>query len=222
MRIVIVGASRFGVATARELLDAGHEVVLIDKNADWLAELGGELDCGMVHGDGTLPSILRDAFGDHADALVLLTNEDDVNILAAVVGKSVGFERVVPQIIRHELLAVCQELKLDDLITPHATVAQSIVRSLEKHNDASVDLRARKGLSVLSYPIGGRHAGKTVGDLRLPAATRVVARTRGDTEDLVDDGTELQEGDHLLVAVADQALDRMDELFGEETGESED
>lgn len=116
MRIVVVGASRFGQATTRQLLDKGHEVVLVDSDRSRLESLEEDLDCGMLHGDGSLPSIQRDAYGDHADALVLLTNSDDVNILAAAVGKSIGFERVLPQIVRGELISVCEELGLEDLI----------------------------------------------------------------------------------------------------------
>lgn len=210
MRTVIVGASRFGIATARELIDDGNEVVIVDKDAERLEDLADELDAGFIEGDGTLPSVLRDAFGDHADALVLLTNEDDVNILAALVGRSIGFERVIPQIVRAELLSVCDELELNDVITPHSTVARSIVQALEDKSDTSVDLRLHKGLRVVGYSVTQAHAGKKVGELGLPADSRVIARAHGEEENLVDDETELIEGDHLIIAVATGAVDRLD------------
>ena len=88
MHITILGASRFGVATVRNLIEQGHEVVLIDIDRDRIDELADGLDCAMICGDGTLPSTLRDAFGDGSDALVALTNEDDVNILASATSAS--------------------------------------------------------------------------------------------------------------------------------------
>jgi trk system potassium uptake protein TrkA len=213
MRIVIIGASRFGIATAQELIDSGHEVVLIDKDGGKLEHLAEELDCGFIEGDGSLPSVLRDAYGDHADALVALTNADDENILAALVGKSVGFDRVVPQIVRQELLAVCDELGLENLITPHATVARSIVRSLEDHNDASLDLRRHRAFEVLLYKVGAACSGRTIADLGLPRDARVIALSRGEQERLVEDDTRLEEGDRLIVAVGPGAQDRMDEIM---------
>lgn len=216
MRIVIVGASRFGAATARTLIKGGHEVVLVDMDEARLEELGEELDCGLIHGDGSLPSVQRDAFADHADALVLLTNEDDVNILAAVVGRSVGFERVVPQIVRPELLAVCEELGLDDLITPHATVARSIVRALEEGKGAAVDLRLSEGLTVRRYP-AGKAAGQEAGALELPEGVRAIAVSREGRQILIEPGVTLQEGDQLVVAVRGSALDEMEARFGAET-----
>ncbi len=215
MRIVIVGASRFGVATAEQLVDAGHEVVMVDRNGGRLAELSEDLDIGLLEGDGSLPSVLRDAMGDGADALILLTNVDDVNILAALVGRSVGYPRVVPQIVRRELLAVCEELGLENLITPHATVARSIVRTLESRHDAALDLRARRGFEVLGYRVGAAHAGQRIDALDLPAETRVIALTRQEEDRLVEPGTVLEEGDQLIVAVAAEAQQRVDEIFAD-------
>jgi trk system potassium uptake protein TrkA len=220
MRIVIVGASRFGIATAEQLVDAGHEVVMVDRDGERLAELSEDLDIGFLEGDGSLPSVLRNAKGDGADALILLTNVDDVNILAALVGKSVGFPKVVPQIVRRQLLAVCEELGLDNLITPHATVARSIVRTLESHHDASLDLRARRGFDVLGYRVGADCDGKQVSELDLPEETRVIALTRNEEDRLIDPDTVLQQGDLLIVAVAPDAQDRMDEIFPD-AGEAE-
>jgi trk system potassium uptake protein TrkA len=213
MRIVIVGASRFGIATARELTDAGHEVVLVDRDGDKLERLAEELDCGFLEGDGSLPSILRDAYGDGADALVLLTNVDDVNILAALVGRSVGYPRVVPQIVRGQLLAVCEELGLENLITPHATVARSIMRSLEDRSDAALDLRTHSGFDVLGYRVTGRQAGSTLSDIDLPEGARPIAVTRDGENHLVTDAMQLRQRDLLIVAVAETAQDQMDRLF---------
>lgn len=132
MRIIVVGASRFGLATLRQLTEKGHEAVLVDRNRDRLDTISDQVECGLIHGDGTLPSILREAMGDGADVLMMLTNQEEANILGAAVGRSVGFERVVVEIIRTELLPICDELGLDEVVTPHETVARSVVAALEE------------------------------------------------------------------------------------------
>lgn len=216
MRIVIVGASRFGVATAEQLINTGHEVVLVDNDRDKLDEVAEDLDCGLVHGDGSLPTVQREAFGDHADALILLTNTDDVNIMAAVVGRSVGFERVIPQIVRSELVSVCEELGLDDLITPHQTLARSLLRMIEDRSDAALELRFRNGLTLRGYTIGAALAGRRIRDIDLPERCRVLGLATDDEERLADPGTELEEGQRLIVVIADDAVDEVDALFEEE------
>ena len=213
MHVSVLGASRFGVATVRQLIDAGHEVVLIDHDRDRLDELANRLDCAMVCGDGTLPSTLRDAYGDGSDALVALTNEDDVNILAAIVGRAVGFERVIPQIVRPELLSVVEELKLDDVITPHESLAGSIVAGLTEHSEVETDLALHRDLRLVNHAIPAGLDGRTLGDLDVPDNARAVAYVGKDHEILADPGLRLAEGDHLLFVVADDAVDALEHLF---------
>ena len=59
MRIVIAGATKLGATLAARLVDAKADVVLIDKDEAALDMLADTLDCGLIHGDATLPSVLR-------------------------------------------------------------------------------------------------------------------------------------------------------------------
>ena len=213
MHITILGASRFGVATARQLIDAGHEVVLIDIDRAKLDELADGLDCGMVCGDGTLPSTLRDAYGDGSDALVALTNEDDVNILAGVVARSVGYERIVPQIVRPELLTVVEELQLGDVITPHESLARSIISALTEHSELDTDLALHRDLRLVNHVVPASMAGKTIGDLDLPKHVRPVAYASDAGENFADADVELSEGDHLMFVAANDAVKPLTKLF---------
>jgi len=213
MRVSILGGSRFGVATVKQLIADKHEVVLIDKDRARLDALVDELDCGMIHGDGTLPSTLRDAFGDGADAFVALTNEDDVNLLASVVAKSVGYPRVIPQIIRPELLSIVDELGLGETITPHESVAGAIVSALEQHSKMDAALTLRNQLRIVSVHVPDSEQTRCFGDLKLPKGTRPVARVREGVETLVDDKTEIAAGDSLLLVVMHDVQDDVLALF---------
>lgn len=214
MRITILGASRFGVATVKQLVEDGHEVVLIDEDRARLDELSETLDCGMIHGDGTLPSVLRDAYGDGSDALVALTNEDDVNILASVVGRSVGYGRVIPQIVRPELLSVVEELQLDDTITPHESVARAIVSALTQHSTVETDLTLHRDLRLVSHKVEEGLSGKTLGELELPDKVRAVAVVHGEEESFAADDTPISEGDRVMFVAHVDATDALNKLFG--------
>ena len=215
MQITILGASRFGVATAQHLIDEGHEVVLIDSDRARLDELADELDCGMVCGDGTLPSTLRDAYGDGSDALVALTNEDDVNILAAVVGRSVGFERVIPQIVQPELLSIVEELELDDVITPHDSLAKSIVGSLTEHSEVDTDLALHRELRLVHHIVPKALDGKTIGEIDLPEGARPVAHAGRDRENLAEEDVKLSRGDKLVFVTKKEDAEKLTNIFRE-------
>lgn len=216
MHITILGASRFGVATARKLIDERHEVVLIDLDRDKLDALADGLDCAMICGDGTLPSTLRDAYGDGSDALVALTNEDDVNILAAVVARSVGYERVIPQIVRSELLSVVEELELDDAVTPHESLARSIVSGLTQHSEVDTELALNRELRIVNHKVPASLDGKYIGDLDLTDEMRPIAHIGRERETFADPDVELSEGDRLIFVVRDGAADELTKLFESE------
>ena len=213
MRIIVIGASRLGVALVEELLECNHDVVLVDHSRERLEEVSDELDCGLIEGDGTLPKTLRDAYGDNADALMLMTNHDDVNILGAVVGRAIGFERIVLQIVRSQLLDVCAELGFDEVVTPHATVAGSIVHSLEHDERVWTQLEIAKGLSFATYTVSDRLEARNMGELDLPQGARAVAVLRKSDEiDLAPDAA-LREGDEVLVAATEEARDDLHGIF---------
>lgn len=207
MRVIILGASRFGAAIAERLIEADHEVVLIDKDRDRLQKLAETVDCGMVEGDGTLPSVLRDVFRDEDDAFIAVTNASDDNILASVVARSVGFGRVIPQITSMELMDVCEELDLTEAINPHATVAESICTGLEDRTEVDTDATLHNELALKRVSVPEAMVGKRVADVDLPEGTRPIAIIRDETEHFAEADRELKLNDFLLIVAERDGLD---------------
>jgi trk system potassium uptake protein len=216
MRIVILGASRFGEAIAATLIEEGHEVVIIDRSRERLEELAERLDCGMLEGDGTLPSTLRDAWRDEEDVFVAMTNASEDNILAALVARSVGYGRVIPQIVSSELLKVCEELDLKDVINPHATVARDFAEALQDRAEIDHDTALTGALALKRVHVPARLAGETFGALDLPRDIHGVALVRGEEEQFLSRDTELQEGDHILFVLPREDLDDLGRHFRDE------
>lgn len=216
MRIAILGASRFGTAIAETLIEDEHEVVVIDRSRERLEELAERLDCGMLKGDGTMPSTLREVWRDENDVFVAVTNASEDNILACLVARSVGFGRVIPQIVASELMKVCEELDLQDAINPHATVARNVAEALEERTELDHESALNNQLALKRVEVPQRLDGTALGDLDLPDGIRPVAHIRGEEESLPDADTELQEGDHVLMVAAREAIDELGKTFGEQ------
>jgi trk system potassium uptake protein TrkA len=213
MRIVILGASRFGEAIADKLIEGGHEVVVIDQSREKLESLAERLDCGMLEGDGTMPTTLREAFRDENDVFVAMTNASEDNILAALVARSIGFGRVVPQIVSSELMKVCKELDLNDVINPHATVADDFAEALQDRAELDHETALRNELALKRVHVPQRMSGETYGDLDLPEGTRGIALIREEEERLIEEDVELREGDHILFVLDRDRLDDLSGLF---------
>ena len=124
MRAVFIGAGSLAVVTAKLIRERGEEVVIIEQDKERIDSLAEQIDCGFLHGDGSKPAMLREADPEHTDVLFALTGNDQANILASLVGRSLGFKRVVTKIEDVELEHICKELGLEDVIVPSRTVGR--------------------------------------------------------------------------------------------------
>jgi trk system potassium uptake protein TrkA len=216
MRIIILGASRFGTAIAETLIEAGHEVVVIDKDRERLEALAERMDCGMLRGDGTMPSTLREVWRDEKDVFIAVTNASEDNILACLVARSVGFGRVIPQIVASELMRVCEELELTDAINPHATVAQDVADALQDRAELDHETALSNQLALKRVHVPQRLDGLRMDELELPGDARPVALIRDEDEHLPDGDTVLKAGDHVMVVIRREAIGDIGKMFQEE------
>lgn len=82
MKIVIVGASFTGIQLAKTLVAEGNDIVLIDNDADKVRQAQSRIDCTVVQSDGNSLTVLeKDAGIASADALVMLTDDDETNMI---------------------------------------------------------------------------------------------------------------------------------------------
>ncbi len=224
MRIVIVGASALGEAAARKLIDGEHDVVMVDPDRRRLEEMAESHDLGVIHGDGTLPSVLREAGGENFDALLALTESDEANILCAMVGRSVGYEKVVPKIVNPELRPICDELELADMITPHETVAADLQDRLEgrRAGGGSGDPHLSGELRLVSHLVSGALAGRRADELDFGRSARLVAVERGEETVIPRDDATFEEADTLVFVVRREEVEAVNDRLKEEDRENGD
>jgi trk system potassium uptake protein TrkA len=158
--------------------------------------------------------VLRDAVKGKHDVLITLTNASDDNILAALVGRSVGFGRVIPQIIETDLLELCAELGLDDTIMPHVTVARSLCKALEDKTEVAEELTLSNELRLKRVEVGEGADGRKLSDIDLPQGARVVALIDDEHERLPDEDSALAAGNQVLCVVEKDAREKLVAAFG--------
>ncbi len=208
MRAVFVGAGTTTVATAQLLLRRGHEVVVIEKSKERIDALSGVLDCGFLHGDGGKPAILREADAEHTDVLYCLTNDDQSNILASLVGRSLGFRRVITKVDDPELVHICIELGLEDVIIPSNTIARHLGEMFEGHDPLEISARIRGDARIFSFVVTEADAGP-LARLELPERTRVICLYRGDKWRLPAQDTVLAADDEVILITAARNLESL-------------
>jgi trk system potassium uptake protein TrkA len=198
MRFVFVGASQLSVMTAKLLIGRGHEVVIIERDQDRIKALGEEIDCAFLHGDGSKPHLLREAAPDHTDVLFALTTDDQVNILAALIGRSLGFKRVVPSIRDPELMSICGELGLDHTIIPDQTISRYLADVAVGVDILELSTLIKGEARFFSFVASDSDAG-TVEALKLPGEARVVCFYRDGEFNLANADTKIRERDEIII-----------------------
>lgn len=199
MRVVLIGAGEISVLTAQILIKHGHEVVIIEKERSRIDELSATLDCSFLQGDGGKPAILREADPESTDVLLCLTNHDQTNILSSLVGRSLGFRRVVTSIEDLDLRAVCDELGLDHTIIPAQMISRSLADMVYGQDTIELSTVLRGEARIFTFSVTEDDA-SPLEDLDLPELTRVVCYYReGEQWHLPDHDTRFQAGDEVVL-----------------------
>ena len=212
MRAVFVGASDLAIATLKRLLKAGHEVVVIDKDKERIEELSEKLDCGFLHGDGSRPSKLKEVGPNDTDFLFCLSDDDQANIIASLVGRELDFGRVVTRIENPEFEPICIHLGLESLIIPEQEIADSLLDMVEGREPTELSTVLKGGVRFFTFIAGEKHEG-SVKDLELPRNTRVIAITRGDDSQVATDDTKIRRDDEVFLITEEESLDTLEDLF---------
>jgi trk system potassium uptake protein len=87
MKIVVLGFGRVGSRTVNVLLERGHEISLIDKEASRLSRAAQYEGVELVQGNGIDVDVQREAGMEEADILLAMTADDNVNLMASQVAR---------------------------------------------------------------------------------------------------------------------------------------
>jgi len=206
MRVVFIGASELTLRTTRLLLDRKHEVVIIEREREAIDQLTDELDCGFLHGDGSKPDMLREVGPSQTDVLFCLTSNDLVNMIASVIGKSLGFKRVVTKIEDPEYRNICRELGLGDTIVPTETISRYLADLVAGQNVLELSTIIKGDARFFSFTARDDDAGRAIGELELPPDTRVVCYYRQSEFTLAEPDRRLKDGDEVVVLTRSRHL----------------
>lgn len=206
MRVVVIGLGGLGEHLATMLFqEPEHELVLIDVSEERCTALSEKTDALVLHGDGTNPEILAKANLGEADALVACTGVDAINTVIAMLGKEFGVPRVTVKLADAALVAACNQIGVQRIVTPKIAAAAEIRHALYGTHDVNLSSLALGGMHLAELPVS-----QDMGALRdgvFPRGALVLSVRRG--HDVLFPYPELtvQKGDTLLLL-----LDRSETL----------
>ena len=218
MRTAFIGSNSLTLATASLLLADGHEVIIVERDRNRIDELAERLDAGFIHGDGTAPDVLRDVDPENTGVLFCLLESDQTNLLAALIGRSLGFERVVPKVDQRQFQHIADELGLQDTVLPNQAVAMHLKDLLVGQKSLALSSVIRDDAAVFNF-VAGAEETVPVDELDLPKRTRVVCVYRNERFRLPQEVRRIKEGDEVILICARDDLEALTERWGMENGD---
>ncbi len=214
MKVIIMGCGRVGSQVSHLLVRHGHEVIVIDHDANALAKLGTDFKGRVVRGIGFDRNILIEAGVETAEGFVSASSSDNANIVAARIARNIfRVPRVVARLYDPVRAEVYQRLGLTT-ISSTAWGAERIVEVVT-HNDLDVlNVFSDGGTTMIRVESPARLNGHRVAQLNIPGEVSVTAITRSDRTFIPVSGTEFQDGDILYLAVIPSAMNRLEEMLG--------
>lgn len=198
MRIVFIGAGEIVVQATRMLLDRGDEVVIIEVDKDRIDSLSDDLSCSFLHGDGSNPHILKQALPEETDVLICMTDNDQANIIASVVGRSLGFKSIVTNLLDSEFEKICRELRLESTIIPSRTIARYLTDMVSGVDIFELSTAIKDDARLFCFTAGEKEAGK-IENLELPEGSRAICYYRDGKFHLVDPDSTLKADDEIVI-----------------------
>jgi len=215
MRLVIIGAGRVGMRTARVLQTEGHDVTIVD-NDPAKVERAAEDGFEAIEGDGSSEDVLEAAGLDDADAVGALTGDLNVNFVVCMVAKHHGCRTVlrIDEDYREEIYRQYAD-EVDEIVYPERLGAIGAKNALLGGNVTAIADLAEH-LQVVQFTVTEEAPmhGYTVSELELPSDARILAIGKaGQSLSLPFSDDTLEVGDRIAVLSDFEALDSVRQIL---------
>jgi len=208
MRIAIAGAGNVGRAIARELLENGHQVLLIDKDPKAL-KMDSVPAAEWLLADACEITALDQAKLDGCQVLVAATGDDKVNLVASLLGKTeYGVPRVVARVNHPKNEWMFDSSWGVDVSVSTPRIISALVEEAVSVGDVVRLFSFRKGeanLVEITLPDTATCCGKTVGEVELPEDASLVITPK--------DHDVFAPGDELLFVASAKAEEKLKSCF---------
>jgi trk system potassium uptake protein TrkA len=222
--ILLLGLGGVGFYLAKRLAHEGHAITAIESNPDLIRRVDGEIDARLVWGDAMSFSAWEDVGVEGIDYLIAVTDNDAVNILAALLADRSGIPRKIARVrsldlLKQDALLKASDLKIDLIIRPEELAAKEIARLLKiRAGNIVIDI-ADGRMQVMATRIRedstlARTKLKDVSQQYSDFFFRIVSIARGINTIIPGGDDEILPGDHIYVLAYTQDLPRLMEVTG--------
>ena len=218
MKIIIVGCGKIGRSMIHSLTAEGHDVLVIDKNADVLNETTDIYDVMGICGNAVDFDTLEEASASDADLFVSVTDSDEINMLACHLARKLGAAHAVARVRNPEyndqsLGFLRQHLNLSISLNPELLIAEEITNILQLPSAVKIERFSRRNIEMIEIilPQGTKLDGMSMIKMRERfRANYLICTVQRDNTVYIPDGSfELRAGDRIGLVAAHSEITKL-------------
>ena len=209
--VMLAGGGNIGLRLAK-LLEERYQVKLVDHKLENCNRIAESLDKTIVlHGDVADEKLLLEENIENIDVFCAVTNDDEANILSALLAKRMGARKVMALINRSAYVDLVESSDIDIAISPHQAMIGSLLAHVRKGDVVMVhSLRKGAAEAIEAVAHGDANSSKVVGraieDINLPRGVTIGAIVRDEKVVIAHHDTVIESEDHVILFLVDKKL----------------
>lgn len=214
--VMILGGSKVGFKTARDLCNNKFNVKLIEKNKEKAFEIVDGLPNALViNGDGRNVELLNEESLESMDAFIAVTGDSETNIMSCLVAKSKNVKKTIAMVENMDYFQLSQSIGIDTLINKKLLAANNIFRYIRRGEVLALTRLNNLNAEILEFEVKPSSIvnGEIIKELDFPREA-IIGGVIREGEGIIALGDfKIQEKDRVVVCCMPKAIARIEKLF---------
>jgi trk system potassium uptake protein TrkA len=219
MFVIVVGGGKVGYYLTKELVGAGHEVALMEKDGARASQIADEIGSIVIPHDGCEGRYLAEAGCNRADVVAAVTGDDEDNLVICQMAKHhFDVPRTIARVNNPKNEELFRHLGVDELISPTRMILGSIEQDIPVHELLHLAALGESDLEIIEAHLQANSpaVGRAPRDLEMPPECALFALVRDGEASALRPDTVLREGDKVLAIGRNECQDQLrEQLIGD-------
>lgn len=214
--VMILGGSKVGYKTARDLCNKKFNVKLIEKNKEKAFDIADELPHALViNGDGRNVELLEEESLESMDAFIAVTGNSETNIMSCLVAKNKKIKKTIALVENMDYFQLSHSIGVDTLINKKLLAANSIFRYIRKGEVLALTRLNNLNAEILEFEVKASSLvnGEIIRELNFPREASIGGVIRNGEGIIALGDFRIAEGDKVVVCCLPKAIPRIEKLF---------